>query len=119
LTNKNTKLYTIDIDDRHINRCKIMTEDFKYKISYFVMSSEDCLNRCLERTIDLLYLDTGDMTPIEDTAQLHLREAKIIVEKNILKDDGFILIDVVSSCVPKKVVKYQTMEKQNILYRIF
>ena len=41
------------------------------------------------------------MTPIEFTAQLHLREAKIIVERNILKDDGIILIDDVKSCVPK------------------
>ena len=51
---------------------------------------------------NLLYLDTGDMTPIEFTAQLHLREAKIIVERNILKDEGIILIDDVKSCVPKK-----------------
>ena len=29
----------------------------------------------------------------EKTAQLHLREAKIIVEKNILKNNGIILID--------------------------
>ena len=49
-----------------------------------------------------MYLDTGDMTPIEETAQLHLREAKIVVNKNVLTDDGIILIDDVRSCVPKE-----------------
>ena len=43
------------------------------------------------------------MTPIEETAQLHLREAKIIVEKDILAQNGIILIDDVKSVVPKKV----------------
>ena len=41
------------------------------------------------------------MHPIEPTAQLHLREAKIIVEKNILADNGIILIDDVRNCGPK------------------
>ncbi len=43
------------------------------------------------------------MAPIEDTAELHLREAKIIVERNIIADDGIILIDDVKSVVPKQV----------------
>ena len=42
------------------------------------------------------------MTPIEETAQLHLREAKIIVERNLLNNSGLILIDDVMSCVPKE-----------------
>ena len=37
-----------------------------------------------DKKIDLLYLDTGDMTPIENTALLHLREADIIVRRNLL-----------------------------------
>ncbi|MGA0158951.1 MAG: hypothetical protein ACO3NG_10880, partial [bacterium] len=44
---------------------------------------------------------TGDMTPIEPTAQLHLREAKIIVEKDLIAKDGLILIDDVKSPLPK------------------
>ena len=102
LTDTKTYIHTVDISPYHINRCKLMTEPFKDKITYYVTSSENILNQIPEKSIDLLYLDTGDMTPIEYTAQLHLREAKIIVERNVLKDNGIILIDDVKSCVPKK-----------------
>lgn len=96
----NSRFYTVDLMNSHINRCRIMNDDNK-NIIYNVSSSEDFLNNLKEK-VDLLYLDTGDMTPIEDTAQLHLREAKIIVEKDIVNKDGLILIDDVKSVVPKQ-----------------
>ena len=99
----NCKINTIDIVQNHIDRCKLMTQEFSDKINYYVMSSENFLQMLPPKSVDLLYLDTGDMTPIEFTAQLHLREAKIIVEKDVLKDDGLILIDDVRNCTPKKV----------------
>ena len=86
------------MDKRHIERCKIMNNDMKH-INYHVSSSENFLNN-FNKKIDLLYLDTGDMTPIEFTAQLHLREAKIIVERNLLSDNGIILIDDIRSPLP-------------------
>ena len=70
-------------------------------IAYYVSSSEDFLEK-VDKKIDLLYLDTGDMTPIEYTAQLHLREAKIIVERNLLAKDGLILIDDVKNVLPRR-----------------
>jgi hypothetical protein len=98
----NCEINTVDIEENHIKRCKLMTKDFSNKIKYYVTSSENFLKELQPKTVDLLYLDTGDMTPIEFTAALHLREAKIIVEKDILKDDGLILIDDVRNCTPKK-----------------
>ena len=95
----NSIFYTVDLMNSHINRCRVMNSDSK-NITYNVSSSEDFLNNLKEK-VDLLYLDTGDMTPIEDTAQLHLREAKIIVEKDIVNKNGIILIDDVKSVVPK------------------
>jgi hypothetical protein len=91
---------TLDLNKNHIDRCKIMNNNMK-NITYHVSSSEDFLNT-YDKKIDLLYLDTGDMTPIEDTAQLHLREAKIIVEKDLISNNGIILIDDVKSVVPKE-----------------
>lgn len=85
----NSVINTVDIMERHLNRCKKMNEDQK-NIIYHCMASEEYLLNTKER-IDLLYLDTGNMD--EDTAILHLREAKIIVENNILSEDGIILID--------------------------
>ncbi len=90
------KLYTVDLIKSHIERCKIMNSQ---NIKYCVSSSEDFLNN-FNTKIDLLYLDTGDMTPIEETAQLHLREAKIIVNKNLMNKNGLILIDDIRSCIP-------------------
>jgi hypothetical protein len=95
-----SNFYTVDLMRSHIERCKIMNSD-KKNIIYSISSSEDFLNN-FDKKIDLLYLDTGDMTPIEDTAQLHLREAKIIVERNLLADNGIILIDDVKSIIPKQ-----------------
>lgn len=90
---------TVDLDPRHIRRSKIMTEGLS-NIEYYVMSSEEFLDNG-DGQIDFLYMDTGDMTPIENTAQLHLRESKLIVEKNLISDGGILLIDDVRSPVPK------------------
>ena len=96
----NSEFHTVDLMKSHINRSKLMNSDMK-NITYHVSSSEDILN-IFEKKIDILYLDTGDMTPIEETAQLHLREAEIIVKKNIMAEGGIILIDDVKSVVPKQ-----------------
>jgi hypothetical protein len=104
-TKQNILVHTVDIEDNHIQRCKLMTEHSKDKIRYYTMSSEHFLSSCNSKSIDLLYLDTGDVNPIEPTAQLHLREAKIIVEKDLLKDGGLILIDDVKNVASKTDAK--------------
>jgi hypothetical protein len=96
-------IHTVDIVPNHINRCKIMTQDVSLNISYHVSSSEDYLSTChFPNGIDLLYLDTGDMTPIEPTALLQLREAKIIVQRDLIAKNGLILIDDVKNQTPVK-----------------
>lgn len=99
----NPQIHTVDIDARHISRCKIMTSEFANIITYHINSSVTFLQRCnFPGGIDLIYLDTGDMTPIEPTAQLQLEEAKVIVERNLLSPNGLILIDDVRNQTPKK-----------------
>lgn len=105
----NSEFHTVDLMSEHIDRCKIMNSNMN-NISYHVSSSEIFLNN-FNGKINLLYLDTGDMTPIEDTAQLHLREAKIIIERNLLSDDGIILIDDVKSVVPKEYGELSNLGK--------
>ncbi len=103
LAHLNPKMHTVDLIASHIKRCKVMTREFRKNISYHVSSSEDYLqNAKFPNGIDLLYLDTGDMTPIEPTACLQLREAKIIVERNLIAKNGLILIDDVRNQTPKK-----------------
>lgn len=102
LAHLNPIIHTIDLAHQHINRCRIITSDYKHLIQYHVCNSLDFLRRAKPFSIDLLYLDTGDMTPIEDTAQLQLAEAKIIVERNVLSPTGIILIDDVRNQTPRK-----------------
>ena len=83
-----------------IERYKYINKD-RNNIIYNISSSEDFLKNTNEKYY-LIYLDTVDMTPIEETVQLHLRKAKIIVERNLLNNSGLILIDDVMSCVPKE-----------------
>lgn len=91
---------SVDLMEAHINRSKKMTEEFS-NIKHYHMSSEEYLNNITEK-IDFLYLDTGDVTPIEPTAKLHLREVKILIEKNLISENGIILIDDVKNIQSKK-----------------
>lgn len=84
-------LITVDLMPNHITRSKLMTKDLD-NIEYFVMSSEDFLSSG-DGKIDFLYMDTGDVTPIEPTAKLHLRESEILIENDLISDNGLILID--------------------------
>jgi hypothetical protein len=101
LENLSPKIYTVDIISSHIDRCKIITEKYKKYFTYVVSSSLDFL-RSFQGKIDLLYLDTGDMWPIEPTANLQLEECKIIVNRNLLSDNGILLIDDVMNTTPQK-----------------
>jgi hypothetical protein len=92
------KIHTVDIASSHINRCRYMNKDAN-NIIYHIDNSINFLNN-YNGKIDVLYLDTGDMTPINETSKLQLEEAKIIVKRNLISDDGLILIDDVRSCVP-------------------
>ena len=84
-------LITVDLMSTHIARSRAMTQDLE-NIEYFSMSSEDFLLSG-DGQIDFLYMDTGDVTPIEPTAKLHLRESEILVENDLISDNGLILID--------------------------
>jgi hypothetical protein len=94
-------IHTIDLDYTHIYRSAIITYDFRNIIQYHVCSSYDFLKQVAPQSIDLLYLDTGNMTPVEETAQLQLAEARIVVERNVLSPNGIILIDDVRNQTPR------------------
>jgi hypothetical protein len=96
------QIHTVDIVPSHIERCKIMTQDVSRMISYHVKNSIDFLKEYdASKKIDLLYLDTGDMTPIEPTALLQLEEVKIVIERDLISEKGLILIDDVKNRTPR------------------
>jgi hypothetical protein len=91
LTGKKHQITTVDINDDHISRCKIITKKFK-NINYIHSSSEDYLKNLKEK-VDVIYLDTGDMTPVEENALIQLLEVHLIVDRDLLNINGLIIID--------------------------
>ena len=88
---------TVDLSPAHLRRCRVMCENTSSNIEFIHASSEDFLNRCRDK-FDLVYMDTGDMTPIAETSNLHFREAQLV--SRVLTRDGLLLLDDVHSCVP-------------------
>jgi len=104
-------LHTVDSAKSHIDRCMTMVgltvtcgdnPDGFVSVSYHHNLSERHLLGCRTWQFGLIYMDTGDMTPIEETAQLHLREAKIIVSRELIMPGGVLLIDDVRNPTPMK-----------------
>ncbi|MBP9841081.1 MAG: hypothetical protein KBC64_01495 [Simkaniaceae bacterium] len=103
LSHLSPEIHTVDLSPSHIARCQIMTADFAQIMTYHVKDSVAFLRECdFPQGIDLLYLDTGDMTPIEPSALLQLEEVKVIVARNLLAKDGLILLDDVKNRTPRK-----------------
>jgi hypothetical protein len=106
-------LTSVDLIESHVKRSKHMTQSLGLNIKYAVSDSINYLNSTNEK-FDLIYLDTGDMHPIEPTIELQLQEAIIIVEKKLLNNNGKILIDDVLNATPRnfgKNNKYGKSEK--------
>lgn len=95
------EIHTVDLIASHINRCKIITQDLKEVFNYHISCSLDFLKNFSKR-IGLLYIDTGDMTPIDHTANHQYQEALIIVSRNLVSDKGIIVIDDVANTTPLK-----------------
>ena len=100
IQNTDFELTSVDLAVAHVNRSKKMVEGLS-NITHHHMSSEDFLMTHNSK-IDFLYMDTGDVTPIEGTANLHLRESKILIEKGLMATNGIILIDDVRNIQSKK-----------------
>jgi hypothetical protein len=92
------EFHTVDISKDHIWVAETMTKMFG-GMNYHVTDSCNFLNN-LDRQVDLIYMDTGDMNPIDKTANLHLEEAKLIVKFELVKKGGYILMDDVRNPVP-------------------
>lgn len=93
---------TVDLSATHLDRCRLMTAGFAHLFTYHHSDSVDYLRSLPRRSVDLLYLDTGDMWPIEPAAEQQLAEARAIVEADVLSRDGLLLIDDVRNATPER-----------------
>ena len=104
---KKFKITSVDIDKTALSISKKITENLNEFIEFKLCSSEEYIKNQPKKSLDILYLDTGNMD--EETALLHLREAKLLIEHQIIKDDGIILIDDVRN--PAMVLKFKENNK--------
>lgn len=98
----NCQLTTVDLISDHLKRCKIMTDSLGIKCNHTLSDSIKYLSN-INKAFDLIYLDTGDMFPIEPAENLQLEEAKIIISRNLLKQNGLVLIDDVLNHTPRSL----------------
>ncbi len=98
---ENIDITTVDLMKSHIERCKYMTDSLNIKCNHVVSDSVNFLKNT-DKKYDIIYLDTGDMWPIEPTCELQLEEAKILVERGLLNTNGLILIDDVLNGTPNE-----------------
>lgn len=95
------KIHTVDLIPEHIRRCRLMTQFNSRFFEYHVQDSLQFLT-AFKGQIDLLYLDSGDIWPIEPSAQHQRREVEIVVKRNLLSPNGILLIDDVRTTTPIK-----------------
>lgn len=95
-------IHTVDSVPAHIERCRVVTAPFASLFHYHVCDSVDFLRSLPPGSIDLLYLDTGDMWPIEPTARHQLAEVKALHRGRLLAGGGLVLIDDVRNATPRR-----------------
>jgi len=91
----NKELHTVDIEPKHIWVAQTMTSEFS-GMHYHISDSVEFLKN-FQGQADLIYSDSGDVC--EATARLHEREANIIVERELVRVGGYLLLDDVRSNV--------------------
>lgn len=89
LQGKRFIIYTIDPCSQAISVVKTMVDGNKH-VKVLQMTSTDFLKN-FDHKIDLLYMDhleSGEMA-----CKVHLEDSKLILDKDLMTDDGIILID--------------------------
>jgi len=89
LEGKNYTFYTIDPCPNAIHVVKTMIGENE-RVKILQMKSTDFL-KDFDDKIDLLYCD--HLESGEEACKVHLTDAKIVMEKKLMNDDGIILID--------------------------
>ena len=84
------EIHTVDISWDALEICRVITADFSDMIRRHRASSEEFLKAFAEK-IDLMYMDAGEAGQGADA--LHLREARIAVERQLFSPNALVLVD--------------------------
>ena len=97
------EIHTVDSSSAHLERCKVVTAKYAGLFHYHASDSVEYLRRIAPGSIDLLYVDTGDMWPLEPVAIHQLEEARAVVATGALSPRGLVLIDDVRNATPARL----------------
>jgi hypothetical protein len=84
------EIHSVDISADAIEISKVVTADFARFITHHLTTSEEFLD-AFDKKIDLLYMDTGETGA--EAEELHLREARIVLTRQLMSPKGIIVID--------------------------
>lgn len=84
------EIHTVDIAPAAMEICQTITADFRDLIHYHLASSEAFLE-AFAGSVDLLYMDAGETGA--GAEELHLREARLAVARQLFSPHALILID--------------------------
>ena len=96
------EIHTVDIAAAHVERCRVATARYRHLFTYHVADSVAFLDALPPRSVDLLYLDTGDVWPVGPSARHQLREAEALCRGELMRSGGLVLIDDVRTPVPRE-----------------
>lgn len=83
-------IHSVDISTDALEISRVICEPYLHLVQYHQESSEDFLQR-FAGPIDLLYMDAGEAD--EGAEELHVREARIVVERQLVPKKGLVLVD--------------------------
>jgi hypothetical protein len=92
-------IWTVDVSSGALERCKVMTEPYTKKFHYVCDDAEHFL-REFQGQADLIYFDAGFVWPPEPFATENLNQAKTVIERQLLREGGKILMDDTNTPVP-------------------
>lgn len=93
------EIHSVDVSRDAIEIARTITSDFEPLITFHEQTSESFLRRFPGR-VDLLYMDAGET--VAGTQALHLRDAEIVVERDLVPPGGIVLIDDVNVLEPEE-----------------
>jgi hypothetical protein len=83
---------SIDISQEALSVCQTLCSEHATRLRTKAIDSTTFLTRTQDQ-YDLIYMDHAEADRTDQTALLHLQDARIIVARSLLKPDGLILID--------------------------
>jgi len=114
LKDEKCNIYTIDPDDKAILIVTTMCNQYD-KVKIFKTDSTNFLSNFNEK-IDFLYMD--HMETSEEAAIQHLNDIKLIIDKDLMSENGIILVDDVGHSIIDGKGKYSIPFLQNNNYKI-